>query len=40
MLKLMGKINQAVESQGQAIAKLEVQMEQMAKQIEEEELQR
>jgi hypothetical protein len=38
MLKLMGKINQAVESQGQAIAKLEVQMEQMANQIEEEEL--
>jgi hypothetical protein len=40
MLELMGKINQAVECQGQAIAKLEVRMEQMAKQIEEEELQR
>jgi hypothetical protein len=40
MLKLIGKINQAVESQGQAIAKLEVQTKQMAKQIEEEELQR
>jgi hypothetical protein len=54
MLKLMGKINQAVESRGQAltslshtlnshaqaIAMMEVQIKQMANQIEEEELQR
>jgi outer membrane murein-binding lipoprotein Lpp len=44
MLKLMGEINQNLKSRGQtlnshsqAIAKLELQMEQMAKQIEEEE---
>jgi len=40
MLKLMGEINQDLKSQGQAIAKLEAQREQMIKQIEEEELQR
>jgi hypothetical protein len=40
MLELIGEINQIVKSQGQAIAKLELQMEQMAKQVEEEELQR
>jgi hypothetical protein len=40
MLKLMGEINQDLKSQGQAIAKLEAQREQMTKQIEEEELQR
>jgi len=47
MLKLMGEINQNLKSRGQtlnshsqAIAKLELQMEQMANQIEEEELQR
>ncbi|XP_062155121.1 OVARIAN TUMOR DOMAIN-containing deubiquitinating enzyme 9-like [Alnus glutinosa] len=40
MLKLMGEINQDLKSQGQAIAKLEAQREQMTKQIEEKELQR
>jgi hypothetical protein len=47
MLKLMGEINQNLKSRGQtlnshsqAIAKLELQMEQMAKQTEEEEFQR
>jgi hypothetical protein len=47
MLKLMGEINQNLKSRGQilnshsqAIAKLELQMEQMTKQIEEEEFQR
>jgi hypothetical protein len=47
MLKLMGEINQNLKSRGQtlnyhsqAIAKLELQMEHMAKQIEEEEFQR
>jgi len=39
-LKLMGEINQDLKSQGQAIAKLEAQREQMTKQIEEEKLQR
>jgi hypothetical protein len=47
MLKLTGEINQKLKSRGQtlnshsqAIAKLELQMEQMAKQIEKEEFQR